>query len=393
MTKLYKSIGLMSGTSMDGLDLALIESDGKKIINRKNFDYCSYTSDFKNRLRALIYNNPKLAEIKLVENELTLLHADLVNNFLSKNNIKAAEIDLVAFHGHTVLHIPERQVTWQIGNSQLLAKETGINVVSDFRTRDVVFGGQGAPLVPIYHFYLFHNRPKPTAVLNIGGISNITYLHSDLENQIEAFDTCFGNAPLDDLIKNKFGLDFDEDGKISKKGQVDFTLADQILQNEIFHKKPPKSFDRGDFSLLLAPINSLKNPQDALATLAYIHAKAIEINLGFLTARPKEILVCGGGRKNIALMDEMKKCLSGVEVKSVDEIGFDGDAVEAEAFAFLGIRSLLHLPISFSNTTGVFRQSSSLNSQKKIVVSPENNYAPVSLPQHSSSCGGVFYRA
>ena len=368
----------MSGTSMDGIDLALIESDGKKIINRKNFDYLPYTPEFKNRLANLIYGNPKLSEIKIVEDDLTLLHVNLVNDFLAKNKIAASEIDLVAFHGHTILHMPERYATWQVGNPHLLAHKTGINVVADFRSRDIVLGGQGAPLVPIYHFHLFHDQPRPMAVLNIGGISNITYIRNDNENDIEAFDTCFGNAPLDDLVRKKFNLDYDEDGKLAKRGQIDFILADRILQNEIFHKKPPKSFDRDDFSTLLSPINSLKNPEDALATFAYMHAKAIQISLDFLSEKPKEILVCGGGRKNVAMMDEMKKWLSGVVVKTVDELGFNGDAIEAEAFAFLGIRSVLGLPISFQKTTGVSQGSNSS------LASPQ---------QHSSSCGGVFYRA
>lgn len=363
---------------MDGIDLALIESDGKKIINRKSFDYVAYAPEFKNRLAGLIYNAPKLSEIKIVEEELTLLHINLVNKFLTKNKIDPREIDLIAFHGHTILHMPEHRATWQIGNPHLLACKTGINVVADFRSRDIVLGGQGAPLVPIYHFYLFCNQPRPTAVLNIGGISNITYLHNESEYEIEAFDTCFGNAPLDDLVKKKFNCDFDEDGRIAKRGQIDFILADRILQNDIFHKKPPKSFDRDDFAELLSPIKNLKNPEDALATFAYMHAKALQINLEFLSEKPKEILICGGGRKNVAMMDEMKKWLPGVVVKTVDELGFNGDAIEAEAFAFLGVRSLLGLPISFQKTTGVL---------------PENNYAPALPQQHSSSCGGVFYPA
>lgn len=362
MTKLYKSIGLMSGTSMDGIDLALIESDGKKIIQRRSSDYLAYSKDFKTRLRALIYNAPTLHEIKTVENELTLLHAELVNKFLAKNKIDREEIDLVSFHGHTILHAPQQQITWQIGNPHLLAHQTKIDVVADFRTRDVMLGGQGAPLVPIYHFHLFHEQKKPVAVLNIGGISNITYFNSDDENEIKAFDTCFGNAPLDDLMKKKFGRDFDQNGELAKSGEVDFLLADRILQNEIFHKKPPKSFDRDDFSELLSPINSLKT-EDALATFAYMHAKTLLINLEFLSQRPKQIFICGGGRRNFAMMDEMKKWISGVEIKSAEEIGLNGDTIEAEAFAFLGIRSFLGLPISFPNTTGAI------------------------LP----TCGGVFY--
>jgi len=352
----------MSGTSMDGIDLALIESDGKKIIKRHNFTYHPYDLSFKSHLRSVIYSHPKLSKIKLVENELTRQHAELVNDFLAKNNIAKSEIDLVAFHGHTIYHNPRQNSTWQIGNGSFLATQTGIKVVTDFRSHDVSLGGQGAPLVPIYHFYLFANQPKPAAVLNIGGISNITYFENNDESSIEAFDICFGNAPFDDLMKKKVGRDFDVDGELAKKGVVHKVLADYILNYELFHKKPPKSFDRDDFAELLMPILSLKI-EDALASLAYIHAKVIEINLGFLKNRPKEIFICGGGRKNIAIIDEMKKNLDGIAIKNVEEIGLNGDAIEAEAFAFLGIRSLLNLPISFPNTTGVFK----------------------------ASCGGVFY--
>jgi anhydro-N-acetylmuramic acid kinase len=359
MNKIYKTIGLMSGTSMDGIDLAFIESDGAKIINRKSFYYKPYDSEFKKQLGGLIYNTPKLIEIKEVENKLTLLHADIVNEFLAKNKIDKAEIDLVSFHGHTILHVPEEKITWQIGNAHLLATTIGINVVTDFRTRDVVLGGQGAPLVPIYHFHLLRSQIKtPTVVLNIGGISNITYFNTDNESDIEAFDVCFGNAPFDDLMKKKFGRDFDQDGQIAKSGNVDFLLADRILQNEIFHKKPPKSFDRDDFSQLLAPIESLK-PEDALATFAYMHAKVLQINLEFLPQKPQDIFVCGGGRKNNVIMDEMRKWLSGINVRPVEDIGLNGDSVEAEAFAFLAIRTVLGLPISFRKTTGIKSSASS----------------------------------
>ncbi len=350
--KTYKAIGLMSGTSMDGIDLAFIESDGKKIIERKNFAYLPYAQDFKKRLSKIIYEQTTAHKIKSMENELTILHANLVNDFIAKNNINKSEIDLIAFHGHTILHVPHEYITWQIGNSHLLSELTNIDVISDFRTRDVTLGGQGAPLVPIYHFHLFCKQNRPTTILNIGGISNITHFANDDENSITAFDTGFGNAPFDDLMRTKFNRDFDENGNLAKCGQVDFILANHILENNIFHKQPPKSFDRDDFTTLLMPIANLK-AEDALATFAYMHSKAIEINLKFLQTRPQEIFVCGGGRKNIAIMDEMKKQLSGIKIKTVEEIGFNGDTIEAEAFAFLGIRSLLNLPISFKNTTGV----------------------------------------
>ena len=177
--KIYTTIGLMSGTSMDGVDLALIRSDGKDFIERKLFSYTPYNAEMKKSLQRLIYGSPSLKEIKMVENEFTLLNVKIVNEFLAENNIDCQEIDAIAFHGHTILHDPDHQITWQIGNAEILAARTGINVVADFRNRDVAFGGQGAPLVPIYHFYLLHKQPKPVMVLNIGGISNITYFAGD----------------------------------------------------------------------------------------------------------------------------------------------------------------------------------------------------------------------
>jgi anhydro-N-acetylmuramic acid kinase len=370
----------MSGTSMDGIDLAFISSDGQKIIERKNFSYLPYEKNFKNRLSNLIYGKPTLHEIKSVENELTTLHAQLVNDFLAQNQIDRKEIDLISFHGHTIIHDPQNLITWQIGNAHLLAQLTGIDVVSDFRSKDVIHGGQGAPLVPIYHFHLFSNQKKPTAILNIGGISNITYLSKDDEHSIEAFDLCFGNAPLDDLMKKRMGCDFDKNGELARKGKVNFELTNQILKNEIFFKKPPKSFDRDDFSEILKPLEELE-ACDSLATLIHIHARAIEINLQFFNEKPLEILVCGGGRKNEEIIRVMKEILTGVEVKVVEEVGFNGDAVEAEAFAFLGIRSLLNLPISFHGTTGVKKPSEHDSSD------------PSPFKKYPHSCGGVLFRS
>jgi anhydro-N-acetylmuramic acid kinase len=368
LRKIYRAIGLMSGTSMDGIDLSLIESDGEKIIRHVGFDYLPYQESFKQKLRKVIYDRPDLIEIKNLENEMTIMHAVMVNDFLAKNQIKSSEIDLISFHGHTILHKPELGITWQLGNSQLLACKTKIGVIGNLRVKDVVLGGQGAPLVPIYHFHLF---PESGVVLNIGGISNITSFIKEDESSIEAFDICFGNAPLDDLVKKKLGTDFDRDGEISLQGKPDLILAEYILQNEIFHKKPPKSFDRDDYASIITPINNLKI-EDALATFAYIHAKAVDINLNFLKNRPKKIFVCGGGRKNKALIQWMKKELLNIEVKITEEIGFNGDTIEAEAFAFLGIRSLLKLPISFHSTTGV------------------KNSSDLQIKNYSAS-GGVFY--
>lgn len=352
MSKIYKAIGLMSGTSMDGIDLGLIESDGEKLIKPQKFYYKSYDNNFKKSLQNIIYNKPSLFEIKSIENELTNLHGEIVNEFLEINKISADEIDLIGFHGHTIYHNPEQLITWQIGNPDLLEKITKIKVISNFRTKDVANGGQGAPLVPIYHFNLFTNNSKPKAVLNIGGISNITFFENNDINSIEAFDVCFGNAPIDDLVKNKLNLDFDEDGKLAKNGNVNYELSQKILANKLFQKIPPKSFDRNNFKEILKPINKLKL-EDALATLCHIHSMAIKENLNFLKKLPEEIFVCGGGRKNIALLEYMQKNIPNIDIKSIDEIGFNGDSIECDAFAYLAIRKFKNLPISFENTTGV----------------------------------------
>lgn len=357
MTKIYKAIGLMSGTSMDGIDLALIESDGKNIIKTQDFFYAPYEKSFKEKLAKLINQGVALNEIKLIENELTILHANLVNNFLDQKKISHQEIDLIGFHGHTILHKPQQKITWQIGNANLLNLLTKIPVIADFRTLDVALGGQGAPLVPIYHMHLFSSQTTPCAVLNIGGVSNITFFDSQDEEKICALDICFGNAPLDDLVKKHLNLDYDEGGALAKSGQINFALADQILQNQLFHTKPPRSFDRADFAKILTPVTNLKI-NDALATLCYIHAKAVAISLEFFNKKPKEIFICGGGRKNRALIDELKNQLPQIKIQTTEEINLNGDAIEAQAFAFLAVRSKENLPISFKNTTGVSEKRS-----------------------------------
>ena len=351
MSKIYRALGLMSGTSMDGIDLAIIESDGKNIINSSHFSYQAYEKEFKQKLQDLINNPVSSHKSVAIEKELTLLHAKFVNAFIKENNIDKDSIDLISFHGHTILHQPEQNLTWQIGDAKLLENETGIKVISQLRVKDINLGGQGAPLVPIYHFHLFNNQQSPKAVLNIGGVSNITYIGCDNESEIEAFDICFGNAPLDDLVKKTIHKDFDYNGELAKQGTINITIANQVLKTPFINQKPPKSLDRNDFNLVLKPLTKLAL-KDALATLCYIHAESIRINMSFLSNKPREIFICGGGRKNIALIDAMKTQMSDIIIRSVEEIGLDGDAIEAQAFAFIGIRNELGLSIGLPKTTG-----------------------------------------
>ena len=364
--KLITAIGLMSGTSMDGIDIALMQSDGRSIIRNKKFDFQPYSKEFKEKIIYLIRSRPSLFEIKKIENEFTMLNANLINSFLASNNIDRSQIDLISFPGHTIFHDPREAITWQIGNADLLEARTKIHVISNFRTFDVANNGQGAPLVPVYHFFMLKNLPKPSAILNIGGVNNITYIPSELISDMTAFDICFGNAPFDDLMSKYTDFSFDIDGKIGLSGEVNHEVCEKIIKNEIFYRSPPKSFDRDDFRRVLGEVQSLSLP-DSLASLSYIHANVVLANLELFTPeKPKSIYICGGGVKNKSLIKFMKDLMPDIEMKSTSAIGYDPDKIEAQAFAFIGIRKLLGLPISFQKTTG---------------ISPETDFFPV-FSQH-----------
>ncbi|GDX35604.1 anhydro-N-acetylmuramic acid kinase [Alphaproteobacteria bacterium] len=354
--KKFKAIGLMSGTSMDGIDLALIESDGVNFIKKIASDYLPYQQNFKNKIIDLLNNQQCLKNIKIVENELTNHHISLVNSFLKKNNLTNKEIDIIGFHGHTVCHDPINGFSWQIGNSQLLAYQCQIDVISDFRNRDILMKGQGSPLVPIYHFHLLKNYPqfdkKNIGILNIGGVSNISIFNTFDENSLLGYDVCFGNAPFDDSIRNHCNQDFDKDGELTLKGKINFEITNEILTKPIFHKKIPRSFDRQDFKEILKPLNNL-HINDKLASMAYIIAQALKISFEIINIKPQFIFLCGGGRKNIGIINIIKEQLNTISIDNIDQLDLNGDDIEAEAFAFLAIRSILNLPISFANTTGL----------------------------------------
>jgi len=353
MSKIFRAIGLMSGTSLDGIDLAMIESDGEFYIKLLKNDYCEYSNDFRNRLRKLIFENTTLENIKEIENEITILHVNLVNNFLEKNNIKASEIDLIGFHGQTIFHQPSKKITWQIGNVQLLALETGIKTVGDFRVRDILNGGQGAPLVPIYHYYLFSKLSNPSVILNIGGVSNLTYFDEDLKN-LQAFDVCFGNAPSNDLMHKKFQKEFDKNGDLAKSGKVNSELVKKILEHKIFNQKFPKSFSRNDFDEALEPLQKLE-PQDILACYSQIFVEVLERDLEQLPKKTRQIIVCGGGANNKNLLTVLQKKFNDIKICTAQDLGFNNNTIEAEAFAFLAIRRIKNLPITFNKTTGILK--------------------------------------
>ncbi len=347
MKEIYTVIGLMSGTSMDGVDAAIIKTDGKNIIENANqFAHISYDNEIKKSIKnVILYKNIK--EIVEVENRITKIHADAVEKLLHIANLSSENIDIIGFHGHTIDHRPDEGVTHQIGDGKMLAVMTGINVVNDFRGADVRAGGQGAPLVPLYHNAVLSGENKPVAILNIGGVANITYI-GNCEQDIIAFDTGAGNALIDDWVFKHTGEPYDKNGKIAAKGVVDKSILDELLSHEYFDKKPPKSLDRNDFSSDLMKHLSLEN---GATTLTCFTVKAIKMATEFLPSQPCKLYVTGGGRYNNMIMKLLSHEFS-YPVYPIDKLGLNGDMIEAEAFAYLAVRSVKHLPITLANITG-----------------------------------------
>ncbi len=344
--KTYRVIGLMSGTSLDGIDVAMIRTDGEGHIEREGFITIPYSDELRAQLRACL-NKPVDDKTHAAEREMTQAHAKAIAELLKQKNIDAKDVDLIGFHGQTISHAPDKGHTCQIGDGKLLAEMTGIPVVNDFRTDDVKAGGQGAPFAPIYHQALASGLEKPVAFLNIGGVSNVTYVGKD--GELVAFDTGPGNALIDDWMLKKKGEKFDADGKTAAQGKVDPAVVQKLLSHPFFTQKPPKSLDRNDF---VSDIWDKLSTEEGAATLTAFTVQGIAKSIEHLPEKPKSWIVSGGGRLNKTLMSEFEKAVK-VPVKSIDDIGFNGDAVEAEAFAYMAVRSLKGLPISFPKTTGV----------------------------------------
>lgn len=348
--KIFRAIGLMSGTSIDGVDAAWIETDGYNHVIPKAFMSCAYDAAFRERLRSCFGRregaaNPTIAGI---ERELTELHASAVNRFLTENRLPPEAIDLIGFHGQTIWHNPQAKETIQLGDGALLAKRTGIPVVNDFRTADVLAGGNGAPLVPLYHRALAAPLPKPLAIVNVGGVSNITWIGGDLDREILAFDMGPGNALLDDWMLRHTGKSYDAEGRLAAEGKPNADAVVRFQRHPFFSAKPPKSLDRDGFSSY-TPEDL--NAADGAATLTFMTAWAIAQGLTLLPKPPQTIYLTGGGRLNTTMLRWIGE-LSGIPVASVDELGWSGDGLEAEAFAYLAVRSYLGLPLSLPNTTG-----------------------------------------
>jgi anhydro-N-acetylmuramic acid kinase len=347
MTKrLFTSLGLMSGTSLDGIDVALIRTDGENQVDRGAFLSVPYRPETRALLRSVFGGKGDVAGAEQV---LTDLHRAAVLQFLETHGLSPSQIDLIGFHGQTIFHAPDQGKTWQIGDGAQLAQAVGIRVVNDFRSADVAAGGQGAPLVPIYHQALAANLPKPLAVLNIGGVANVTWLGAGAGDAILAFDTGPGGALLDDWVLQKTGQPFDADGAFAATGRVDAAVLQSVLSHPYFSTLPPKSLDRDAWAPHLWA--HLSAP-DGAATLTALTVQAVVTAALHLPHRPLQWLVCGGGRKNTGMMAQLASALA-VPVSPVETVGWNGDALEAEAFAYLAVRRYLGLPISLPTTTGV----------------------------------------
>ncbi len=340
------ALGLMSGTSRDGIDAALITTDGERRLECGPALTRPFSPEFRARLAGVMGGGGPVAE---VERELTLLHAEAVESLLEASGTPRAAVDLIGFHGQTILHAPERRLTWQIGDGALLAELVGIDVVNDFRSRDVAEGGQGAPLVPLYHAAMTAELPRPLAVLNIGGVANVTWVGgAGPADHLIAFDTGPGNALLDDWALRHTGQPLDRDGVLARAGRVDESVLASLLAHPYFAQPAPKSLDRDAFR---PDVVEGLAPADGAATLVAFTAAAVARSAALFPVPPLRWLIAGGGRRNPAIMAELAARL-GAPVAAVEEIGWDGDALEAQAFAYLAVRSLRGLPLTLPTTTG-----------------------------------------
>jgi len=351
MTQKYRVLGLMSGTSIDAIDVALIETDGVGHVAPQGGEAFAYDKLFREQVR-LAFGKKQGAEdphVAWVEQELTKRHAYAVQSFLEHQNLTAKDIDLIGFHGQTLWHSPKDRQTVQIGDGPMLADLTGIDVVYDFRSADVKAGGQGAPLVPLYHQALARNLPEPLAIVNIGGVSNITWIGGAAESEILSFDMGPGNALLDDWMMTKTGKDCDRDGGLAAVGKVDAAHLVLFAHHPYFAKAVPKSLDRDAFMNFVP--HSLAN-EDGAATLTMMTVQAIIDGLKLVPRPPQSLYITGGGRHNATMMRWIEEG-TGLPVRSVEALGWNGDMLEAEAFAYLAVRSVLGLPLTLPTTTGV----------------------------------------
>jgi anhydro-N-acetylmuramic acid kinase len=352
-----RAIGLMSGTSLDGVDVALIETDGTHVTMFGPTGYRPYTDDERALLRDALAAGGSLTDrtarpgvLRAAEDFVTAVHAETVETFLKDQAIDRAGIDVIGFHGQTVLHKPSARLTVQIGDAAEFARRVGIPVAHDFRQADIAAGGQGAPLVPVFHQAIARDldRPHPIIVLNVGGVANITYVDG---GDPVACDTGPGNALIDDFMRARTGAPLDRDGDQAAKGKVDEAFVAQVLKHEFFDAPYPKSLDRNAFAFAHIGLPDF-SVVDGAATLSALTAAAVARVVPHLPAVPRSWIVAGGGSFNPTLVRMLSDRLAPATVETADMVGWSREALEAQAFAFLAARTLQGLPITFPKTSG-----------------------------------------
>jgi anhydro-N-acetylmuramic acid kinase len=345
----------MSGTSLDGIDVALLRTDGQDVVDRGPAATYPYRPDQQAVLHDALQEAKSLEArearpgiLAEAERALTEWHAEAVNRFLDANGLTPPEIDVIGFHGQTVIHRPERRLTVQLGLGPTLARRTGIPVVYDMRAADVAAGGQGAPLVPVYHRALAAAvADRPVAFVNIGGVANMTWIGQD--GDLVAFDTGPGNALLNDWCERHTDVPYDKDGMLARRGSSNTDVLGQLLKNNFFATSAPKSLDRNTFQTSVVDALS---PADGAATLTRFTAASIALSEKLVPEPPRLYIICGGGRLNPTLIQNLRDFLQ-ASVIVAEDVGMNGDSMEAEAWAYLAVRCLRGLAITFPGTTGV----------------------------------------
>ena len=350
--KTVSALGLTSGTALDGVDAALISTDGVDVYNFGRCVSVPYDDDLREKIRSVLGKKPDTPEnaaaIGEVEEAVTRFHAEVVRDFIETCGEK---IDVIGFEGHTIYHDPAGHYTHQIGDGALLARLTGIRGVSRFHNADILAGGQGAPLVPVYYAALCADMGKPIAVVNIGGVSNITWIGS--MGEMIAFDTGPGNAVINDWVLKHGGMHMDYNGKLAITGKVHEQILASLMRHKFFAQYPPKAIDRGLFKEKLEHLEGLSLEDGAATATAFIAEAVAYSLLLYLPEIPKTLIVCGGGAKNPTIVRFLRQRLPDIEIRTAFEDGVDVNAIEAQAVAYLAVRRLYHLPVSFPTTTGV----------------------------------------
>ena len=347
-----RAVGAISGTSMDGIDVALIDTDGEGLVTPGPGATYPYAPQLRRALLDLIAR-PERAErepLHALEEEVTAAHCGAVMRFLEENRIAPASVALAGLHGQTVFHRPERKFTRQLLDGARAARLLGIDTVNRFRHADVASGGEGAPFAPLFHRAMVSALPHPVMVLNLGGVGNVTYIDADT---VIAFDTGPASALLDDFVARRTGRAYDADGALAASGTADAALVDAFMDNPYFARPAPKSLDRQDFHARARGVEVLSDA-DGAATLAAFTIESTAAALAHVPRAPRRWLVCGGGRLNGHFMRALARRLD-ADVAPVEAEGWNGDVIEAQCFAYLAVRSARGLPLSLPTTTGVPR--------------------------------------